>query len=470
MTMPISSQRPFRLAAMWLAALGPFFYLSYGFANHLAAQTAAAGRVPAIVFAWERHIPFWPWTIFPYWSINAFYALSLFICTARQMVMRHGLRLLTAQVVAVSCFMIWPLAFSFGQPAVDGAPALLFNALRGFDKPFNQAPSLHIALAVILWDLYRRFVHARWARVVLHGWAWLICASVLTTYQHHFIDIPTGALLGVVCVWLWPLEQGAQGRITPLSGWRRPSGRPLRLGAAYTVGAGLCWGLAWWAYAAGWPWGLWLAWPAVALALVALNYWLLGPQGFAMRRNGRMGWAARWLYAPYRLGAWCKARLWTCGQPLAHEVLPGLWLGRLPSAQEWHAAGRPRIVSLCAELQAPAAAARLGGAHCVPLLDLLPPTPQDLRRAAAAVQRMWQLLPERPAPLWVCCALGYSRSAATLAVWLVRYGHCATVDEALALIRRARPQVVLRVPYVQAIVASTAQWAASGTPQAHAAT
>ena len=32
----------------------------------------------------------------------------------------------------------------------------MFDALAGFDKPFNQAPSLHIALLVILWELYAR--------------------------------------------------------------------------------------------------------------------------------------------------------------------------------------------------------------------------------------------------------------------------------------------------------------------------
>ena len=442
MKTPISAKRPFRLAAVWLAALGPFFYLSYGLANHLAAQAAAQGQVPAIAFAWERHIPFWPWTIFPYWSINAFYALSLFVCTSRHMVMRHGLRLLTAQIVAVTCFVLWPLAFTFGQPAVDGAPALLFNALRGFDQPFNQAPSLHIALAVILWDLYRRFIHARWARVLLHGWTWLICASVLTTYQHHFFDIPTGALLGVFCVWLWPLEDAP----TPLAGLRKPNAKATKLAVAYAAAALACALLADWGWRNAWGgWALWLYWPALALLLVALCYAMLGAPGFAMRPNGRMRWAARWLYAPYRLGAWLNARLWTRGQPLAHEVLPGVWLGRLPSCAEWQAAGRPRIVSLCAELQAP----RHAPVQCVPMLDLLPPTPPALHRASAAIQQMRSH--DACAALWVCCALGYSRSAAALAVWLVRYGHCANMGDAIALIRKARPQVVLRPALLQVL-------------------
>ena len=48
--------RPWRRALAWLALLGPFFYASYGLANHLA---AARAHVPSIVFDWERHIPFW---------------------------------------------------------------------------------------------------------------------------------------------------------------------------------------------------------------------------------------------------------------------------------------------------------------------------------------------------------------------------------------------------------------------------
>ena len=44
--------------------------------------------------------------------------------------------------------------------------------------------------------------------------------------------------------------------------------------------------------------------------------------------------------------------------------------------------------------------------------------------------------------MWVCCALGFSRSAAAVIAWLGRYG-AAGVD-AEAAVRRARPQIVLR--------------------------
>ena len=78
--------------------------------------------------------------------------------------------------------------------------------LMGFDKPFNQAPSLHIALLVVIWVMFARHTRGLLLRGLLHGWMALIGLSVLTTWQHHFIDVPTGALAGWLCVWLWPIE------------------------------------------------------------------------------------------------------------------------------------------------------------------------------------------------------------------------------------------------------------------------
>ncbi|RZI97522.1 MAG: phosphatase [Variovorax sp.] len=427
------AQRPWKRAALWLALLGPLFYASYGFANWWATTRA---QVPSMAFGWERHVPFWPWTIFPYWTINFFYALSLFFGRTKHLVDRHALRLVTATVIAVSCFVLWPLHFSFGQPPVDGAPAFLFNALRGFDQPYNQAPSLHIALAVILWDWYRRLLVSRWALWVVHIWAFAICASVLTTWQHHFIDIPTGALLGLVCVWLWPLERVVS---LPRAWSLARDARRWTLAALYAAGA-----LAFLALALGFGgMALWLGWPAAALTLVALNYAGFGARGFQMDGQGRMRWAARWLFAPYRLGAAINAWAWTRRLPPAAEILPGLRLGRVPTLREWEAAGRPRLVGLCAELQLP----RVDGARCVPMLDLVVPPPVRLQRAVAVIEGA-RLSGQA---VWVCCALGFSRSAASAIGWLAQSGGLATIEEAEAAVRRARPQIVLRAAWRDAL-------------------
>lgn len=39
-----------------LIFLAPFFFLTYGFANHYASQLP---NVPSIVYGWEKHIPLW---------------------------------------------------------------------------------------------------------------------------------------------------------------------------------------------------------------------------------------------------------------------------------------------------------------------------------------------------------------------------------------------------------------------------
>ena len=159
-----STARPWRRALLWLAVLGPFFFASYGFANWMAARQPV---VPVLVFGWESAIPFVPWTIVPYWSIDAFYALSLLLCRQRLELDRHALRLLSAQLIAVACFLLWPLRFSFQRPATDGVYGWLFDVLLGFDKPFNQAPSLHIVLLVVLWVKFAQYLHGHWRRQAL---------------------------------------------------------------------------------------------------------------------------------------------------------------------------------------------------------------------------------------------------------------------------------------------------------------
>ena len=112
-------------------------------------------------------------------------------------------RLLAAQAFAISCFVAFPLRFSFDRPSTEGLPGWMFDVLMGFDKPFNQVPSLHIVLLVILWVLYAKHVPFR-LRWLVHTWSFVIGTSVLTTYQHHFIDVPTGIWVGSLCLWLFP--------------------------------------------------------------------------------------------------------------------------------------------------------------------------------------------------------------------------------------------------------------------------
>src|SRR5690606_22230283 len=233
-----------------------------------------------LVFAWESAMPLWPWSIVPYWSIDLLYGLSFLLPATRREMDRHALRLLSTQLICVACFLLWPLRFTFERPELDGFFGWMFDVLMGFDKPFNQAPSLHIALLVVIWVMFARHTHGLLLRGLLHGWMALIGLSVLTTWQHHFIDVPTGILAGWLCVWLWPIE--GRSPLQQLSLAR--TAQRWRLALRYGFGAALCTALA---VNLGGAW-LWLLWPACALLLVALNYACIGAEGFQKQASGRL--------------------------------------------------------------------------------------------------------------------------------------------------------------------------------------
>ncbi|HEX8594178.1 MAG TPA: phosphatase PAP2/dual specificity phosphatase family protein [Pseudomonas sp.] len=419
-------------AVVWLLLLAPFFFASYGFATWITAQRS---EVPSLAFAWETHMPFWAWTIVPYWSIDLLYGFSLLACLTRRELDTHALRLFSAQMIAVSCFLIWPLRFAFERPELDGVFGWLFAVLAGFDRPFNQAPSLHIALLVVLWVCYHRYLqgfHQAW-RWLLHGWFSLIGISVLTTYQHHFIDLPTGALAGWFCVWLWPDE----GRSPLLAMHLTRNAKRLKLTALYGIGAVLL-GITAMSLGGGW---LWLAWPAGSLLLVALNYLVFDAAGFQKRQDGSLSAATYWLFGPYLLGAWINSRLWTRKHPQADEVVDNVWIGRIPGPQQIKPFAA--VVDMCAEISIKAGSRAY---RSVPTLDLVAPTVQTCLHAAQIIEH---LCPQ--GPVLVCCALGYSRSACAMAAWLLYSGRADSVDNAIAIIQAARPGVVLRAAHVQAL-------------------
>jgi protein-tyrosine phosphatase len=84
------------------------------------------------------------------------------------------------------------------------------------------------------------------------------------------------------------------------------------------------------------------------------------------------------------------------------------------------------------------------------MLDLALPSSEQISAAVSAISRM-----ASRRPTLVCCALGYSRSAASVAAWLVADGRAAGIPTAVEMVRKARPQVVLS----PAMVARLTQWA-----------
>ena len=279
-------------------------------------------------------------------------------------------------------------------------------------------------------------------RSVLHGWFTLIGVSILTTWQHHFIDIPTGALLGFLCVWLWPQDAPSPiASIEPTSDAVRR-----RLAARYAVGAAIAAAVA---LALGGA-GLWLLWFTVALSLVAINYALLGPAGF-QKRNGRLALAAAALLAPYLASA--RANVWirTRGHAPWARVADDVWIGRLPRRGELESGGFDAVVDMTCELSLDPG--RLPYTN-LPVLDLTLPDTATIDAAVQAIERR-----RAAGRVLVCCALGYSRSATAAAAWIVATGRAPNAAAAAARIRSVRPQVVLTDAHLAAIAAAAARTA-----------
>lgn len=421
---------PWRWAIFWGAVLGVIFFSTY---NNVNQYTATLEPVDSFYFAWETQIPFWPWTIVPYWTIDLFYGLALFLAMTKTTLLRLVKRLLLAQALCISGFLLFPLKFAFVRPLTDGVFGGMFAALAQFDLPYNQAPSLHIVLLLVLWRQYRVYTAGSAWRYLVEAWCGLIALSVLTTWQHHFIDLITGLWVGAFCLLAIP-EQPGSWRWSPA-----PAARRQRMASYYLLGAILfalpAW-LLWPGISAAILW-----WIAAALAYVALVYRWGSAAHLGKQADGSIPLSHYCFLAPYYVGARINAWYHLRSRPAYSEIVPGVYLGAL-SAQpaliaqlaKANAAPLASVVDLTAELAQVNSPLNY---QSLPALDLLPLDAMQLQVAATAVEQAVQ----RGTTL-VACALGVSRSSAAVAAWLVTY-RVYSVDDAIALIQQQRPCVII---------------------------
>jgi hypothetical protein len=112
-----------------------------------------------------------------------------------------------------------------------------------------------------------------------------------------------------------------------------------------------------------------------------------------------------------------------------------VWIGRVPTTREAAASAVRAVFDLSAELTGPRG---VPDYRTCPSLDLVPLDAAALRRAADTIAAM-----HRDGDVLVTCALGYGRSAAAIAAWLVTSERAADAAQALDMIRGARPRIAL---------------------------
>ena len=83
-------------------------------------MTARRHDVGVFFFAWERAIPFVPFMILPYLSIDLFFVAAPFLFSQERELRVFVTRVATAIIVAGLCFLVLPLRFAFPRPPAEG--------------------------------------------------------------------------------------------------------------------------------------------------------------------------------------------------------------------------------------------------------------------------------------------------------------------------------------------------------------
>jgi membrane-associated phospholipid phosphatase len=169
------------------------FCVGYGFSNWLATQRSDTYQ---FWMNWELMIPFIPWTVLIYFSLNMLLILPLFTLEAEK-IKNLGKSMRLATVIAVTVFLIFPAHIAFHRITDTPFWGPFYKFLFSLDNTANTMPSLHITYSL----LTVRAIAGNQSRLKYFFWLWLIAisASVLLTHQHHVIDVLGGILLGELC-------------------------------------------------------------------------------------------------------------------------------------------------------------------------------------------------------------------------------------------------------------------------------
>lgn len=405
--------------ALWrLALAGATFIGVYGACN---AFTATRENLGTWMWEWERKIPFIPEMVIPYWSLDLFFIGAFFLCASKVELNLLTKRLLTVTILSGLCFLLFPLKMGFTRPDPHGWTAPFFELLYQNDLPYNLAPSLHISLRSLIWVFYGAHLTGITRRIG-KIWFTLIGASTLLVWQHHVIDVATGFLMG----WLVT----ALIRDPRIPDTSTPS---RKLSLRYGIGALACAGLTfvWFGF----------AWPAVSLGIFSLAY-ATGRASILGKQNGCFSPSSEWCLLPALFVAWLYQLKWLISKPAWFEISPGILFGRQPSEREaasLTAGGAISILDLTAESNAPAAFREKCPYFNLPLLDLVPPSPESIKIAIEFI-RAERAKGNR---VFIHCKLGLQRSATIAAHWLVASGENPDLDSAYSTLHTLNPKIVV---------------------------
>lgn len=171
----------------------PFFAFVYGYTNW---RAKSARQTFSFAFDWELDLPFIPWMILPYMSLNLLVCAPIFFTNPGE-IRRLGRAVAFATVLGGAMFYLMPAPIKFIRPGDVPGWNFLFDVVWTLDGVNNTLPSMHIAFASLTVCLLWKFLTLAW-RGFFVAWFVLIMVSVVFTWQHHVMDIVAGLFVGVL--------------------------------------------------------------------------------------------------------------------------------------------------------------------------------------------------------------------------------------------------------------------------------
>jgi len=390
--------------------------------------------VPSCVFSFEKYIPFMPWTIIPYMTSGIFFCTVFFFCKSKEQLSSILKRLLFIIIVAGVCYLLVPLKFSFIRAETSTSLfRLLFQFLSTMDSPYNQAPSLHVAFAFVFWTVFKN-VKAP-SRNGIAIWLILLGLSTLTTYQHHVLDVITGAILAQISFIIFPVQKNSFQL------------RNFHIANYYILGGWLVILLAVLFSEFYSSYFLMLLWPSGVLFLIGY-YYQKNKVHFLKDRSGSIPWYKKIGYIPYLAVYWFFWKfLRKNKKPIG--ILEKMYISSKLDRGEvgrFNFNKNTFVYDFSAELEEDRIIREQSQYFSVPLLDIGTFDTHEIKKIVLEISENYKQLPE-DGKILIHCTMGFTRST-FIGVLVVKNVLSLPVGKAIEKIKGAHKNAVIH-PYLQ---------------------
>ena len=187
---------PWKRNILALLSLTVILYSGYQLSNRF--HVTEPKYLP--ITALDKAIPFYLWTVWPYFLLVLLAFLPVSIRNAT-IFWRAMIAFIVAVSINIIVWLLFPTVYHRPQmPNVDGFTTFAYHWLCSIDTPANCLPSGHITSPAIgCWALAKAYPKYRILVWLLFS---LLSITILTTKQHYVLDLPAGLFTAYIGIWL----------------------------------------------------------------------------------------------------------------------------------------------------------------------------------------------------------------------------------------------------------------------------